>query len=182
LQIATQCENLQIDENHCVAVKEAIKNQAKSGARFHHRAGRITASKFKAVCRTNMNSPSLSVIKTICYPANFVFKTKATMWGINHEDDALFAYKEYCIPFHEGLRVEKVGLCLNPRYPQFGACPDGMVYCECCGRGCIEVKCPFLLKNMSIEKFASLKTSCLIICDDKLFVDKSHMYYYQMHM
>jgi hypothetical protein len=52
-----------------------------------------------------------------------------------------------------------VGLCLNPRYPQFGASPDGMVYCECCGRGCIEVKCTFLLKNMSIEKFASLKTS-----------------------
>jgi hypothetical protein len=30
LQTATQCENLQIDENHCVAVKEATKNQAKS--------------------------------------------------------------------------------------------------------------------------------------------------------
>jgi hypothetical protein len=70
-------------------------------------------------------------------------QTKATMWGINHEDNALSAYKEYSIPFHEGLRVEKVGLWLNPRYPQFGGSSDGMVFCECCGRGCIEVKCPF---------------------------------------
>jgi hypothetical protein len=89
------------------------------------------------------------------------------MWGINHEDDSLFACKEYCFPFHEELGVEKVGLCLNPRYPQFGASLDGMVYCECCGRGYIEVKCPFFIK-----KYAN----CV------MFVDKCHLYYYQMHM
>lgn len=55
---------------------------------FQHRAGRITASKMKAACHTDPASPSVSLIKQICYPKQCSFSTSATRWGCDHEDTA----------------------------------------------------------------------------------------------
>lgn len=149
---------------------------------FRERSGLITASNFKAACRTSVQTPSLSLLKTICYPTQFLFKTKATMWGINHEKDALSAFVKYATPHHEGLRLEKVGLCVSPQYVQFGATPDAMVICDCCGTGCVEVKCPFLLSNMTMEQFINLKNCCLSATTGNVVVKQDRSYYYQMQM
>ena len=33
------------------------------------------------------------------------------------------------------------GLWINPLYPHFGACPDVITTCSCCGDGLLEIKC-----------------------------------------
>jgi len=34
-------------------------------------------------------------------------------------------------------------LVINPQWPFIGACPDGIVECNCCGKGVLEIKCPY---------------------------------------
>lgn len=59
-------------------LEEATKGQASNKLWFLHRAGRITASQFKAVCHTNPIMPSQSLIKKICYPEAMKFSNEAT--------------------------------------------------------------------------------------------------------
>nr|CAI5827397.1 unnamed protein product [Callosobruchus analis] len=151
----------------CHKIQEATKKQVQSAMSF----------------QTSVLAPSLSLIKTICFPTSFLFKTKATVWGITYEAQALKTYQEYCASMHEELQVERVGLCLSPEYPQFGASPDGMVTCQCCGTGCVEVKCPYLLKELSLVEFAQQKTSCLGKTEnEEFYLKQDHGYYYQVQM
>ena len=50
---------------------------------FKRRTGRITASKMKSACHTDPASPSLSLIKQICYPKQCSFSTTATRWDVS---------------------------------------------------------------------------------------------------
>nr|CAI5817902.1 unnamed protein product [Callosobruchus analis] len=93
-----------------------------------------------------------------CHKIQEATKEQVQIWGITHEAQALKTYQEHCASMHEELQVERVGLCLSPEYPQFGASPDGLVTCQCCGTGCVEVKCPYLLKELSLVEFAQQKT------------------------
>lgn len=71
--------------------------------------------------------------------------------GKKHEKDGIQAYENEQKMIHDNFVINPVGFCINSEYPYFGASPDAMVSCLCCGSGCVEVKCPFLLKNNSIE-------------------------------
>ena len=53
------------------AIEEATRNQSKSFLWFDMRAGRITASKFHQACHTDPASPSISLIKDVCYESKF---------------------------------------------------------------------------------------------------------------
>ena len=56
-------------------VEKATRQQAHSKAWFDYCAGRITASKFKAAVRTDIRQPPSSLIRAICYPEAYKFKT-----------------------------------------------------------------------------------------------------------
>ena len=56
---------------------------------------------------------------------------------------------------HNNFFVIKSGLILHPSYPFFGATPDGIVNCLCCGTGVLEIKCFFRCKDESFEDAAS---------------------------
>ena len=64
-------QDIQIIEAH-------TKAQSRSSAWFDHRSCRITASTLKAVCRTSIEKPSISLLKRICYPEDTQFSTAAT--------------------------------------------------------------------------------------------------------
>lgn len=49
-------------------VEEETRRQAQNNLWFLLRAGRITASNFSAVCRTEVSKPSISLLKRTCYP------------------------------------------------------------------------------------------------------------------
>lgn len=62
---------------------------------------------------------------------------------------------------HVGFECSLAGLTINPQYPFLGASPDGFSYCECCGDGIIEIKCPFSLKEGKPGDLISKKNSFL---------------------
>nr|CAH7742877.1 unnamed protein product [Callosobruchus chinensis] len=64
--------------------------------------------------------------------------------------------------------------------PQLGASPDALVSCSCCGNGCVEIKCPYLLKTLSLQEYAARKTTCLQLINNEVCLDKTHSYYFQV--
>lgn len=73
------------------------------------------------------------------------------LWGIRNEGNDVECYKQHMeAEGHENLNINLVGLLVNVKWPQFGASPDRLVFCECCLRGCLEVKCPYLLEINNI--------------------------------
>ena len=71
-------DSIAVDVDQAVRLEEVTKKQSKSKLWFRFRAGRVTASRFKAAASTNVAQPSQSLIKQICYPESQQFKTAAT--------------------------------------------------------------------------------------------------------
>lgn len=166
-------------------IEKTSRQQSQNKNWYAQKAGRITASKFKLVCKTNKVKPSLSLIKAICYPTKVLFSTKATIWGLSHEHIAVKRYEKYMEEeeTHQSLVVNEVGFLVSQKWPQLGASPDRLVFCECCMGGCLEVKCPYLLKNIvDINDYLKLKSSCLYKDNGQIFLKTDHSYYFQVQM
>ena len=77
---------MDVTQNMAVTVE---REQYKTRMWFNYHAGRITASKMKAVCHTN---PAQGLIKQVCYPQTYNFTSKQTSWGCTHEKAARDCY------------------------------------------------------------------------------------------
>ena len=84
-------------------------DQSKSKFWFHYRAGWITASRLRQVTHTSVTKPSVSLIKSICYPDIHHFHNDATKWGCTHESDALIAYERRNVRRHQGFTTSRCG-------------------------------------------------------------------------
>ena len=138
--LLTVCESVEIQvtaEMADMVVKET-KKQSNCKLWFKYRAGRITASKMKSVCRTDPANPSQSLVKSICYPEVYRFKSKATDWGCKHEQTARDSYFSEMKKSHDGFQVSESGLVLNSQWPHLG-----IICCDCSGIGLLENKCPY---------------------------------------
>ena len=180
LDLLDVCENIsvQISEDMARAVELETRQQSKSNLWYKYRAGRVTASRMKAVCNTDVTNPSQSLVKSICYPHAFTFTTKQTSWGCKHEKKAMEKYKKANDSNHTKLQVAQNGLFI---WPFIGASPDGIITCECCPKGVLEVKCPYCHCDETIKAAAvNDKKFCLKVEDGVLHLDHSHAYYYQV--
>ena len=80
-------------EAQAKTVEEKTRSQYHNRLWYRMRAGRITASKLKAVCHTDQAFPSESLVMSICHPELSKFKSTATTWGCEHERTARERYK-----------------------------------------------------------------------------------------
>ena len=168
-----------------VTIECETRGQGSSNAWFRYRAGRVTASNFKAAARTQAANPgnlSRSLIKRICYPATARFTTAATTWGCEHETEAVTAYETIITTSHTSVSVShSPGLHINPCFPHLGASPDAIIECSCHGRGMVEVKCPYCKRGNPMEDAADDPKFCLQKnSDGVLSLKTSHQYYYQV--
>jgi len=165
------CDELQLSvpPQEVQNIELYTREQAKSPAWFKQRAGRITASKMKAVCATDPSHPSQS---QICYPHLKKFTTPATTWGCEHEAVARLAYIEMMKSMHTNFQYRNCGLVISTEYPYIGASPDGVVQCDCCGCGVLEIKCPYCIRESTPNEASYL--------DDNGKLSEKHGYYYQV--
>lgn len=82
-------------------------------------------------------------------PPFFKFSTKPTPWGLQKRIQAIKQCIQHQSHTHSNLRMERCGLIIRCDLTQFGMLPDSLVQCDCCGKGCLEVKCPYILKATS---------------------------------
>ena len=87
-------------------------------------------------------------------------------------------YKQAALKHHQGLTVEEAGLFVHPDMPFIGASPDRIITCECCGKGALEVKCPFCAKDGLPD--CEDKNFCMELKEDKWVLKQNHQYYYQV--
>ena len=62
-------------------------------------------------------------------------------------------------------------------HPYLGATPDCIVWCNCCGEGILEIKCPYAHRNSSISE---INDTCFYLKsggNGNLRLKKSHEYY-----
>ena len=170
--------------NHEQAQKleEATRNLHQSKLWFKYRAGRVTASHLKAAVHTDVTQPSQSLIKQICYPESRGGTSEAQEWGLKNEKTARDTYCSSVKKKHLNFTMSSSGLVVHPEHPHLGASPDGVVSCDCCGLGVLEIKCPFSCKNKSFtEASRNDPQFCLTKCEDSSFeLKKAHAYYYQV--
>ena len=98
-------------------VEKITRAQSASKEWYQFRAGRVTASRMKAVCSTPLELPSPSLVKTICYPHTTKFSTHATRWGCDHEARALQRYCEVSQTTHTNFKCKDSGFTINPVDP-----------------------------------------------------------------
>uniref|UniRef100_A0A8W8MHN0 YqaJ viral recombinase domain-containing protein n=1 Tax=Magallana gigas TaxID=29159 RepID=A0A8W8MHN0_MAGGI len=67
--------------------------------------------------------------------------------GKTKEEVALKEYAEMMKIHHPSFSARRSGLMLNPHYPTLGASPDAVTDCMCCGKGLVEIKCPFKIRD-----------------------------------
>ena len=136
-------ESLKITQGEADYLEECTKLQMQSVLWFSHRKGRITASKFSAVCHTSILSPSQALVEGILKEQNSGKRGIPDLdWGLEKEPCAREEYRQEMKKTHVNFKIEQVGLFVNPLYLHLGASPDGLVSCTCCGKGVIEIKCP----------------------------------------
>ena len=133
-----------------------VKKENKSDSPFwyKYRIGRVTASNFYAVCHTNPENPSMSLVKKLCNSEEYrkIFTSAATECGKRKEETARKDYVAKMSVNHQNCNCRESGLILSETYSQFGANSDGLTSCDCCGDGCLEIKCPYSCKDsVSIE-------------------------------
>jgi hypothetical protein len=160
-------------------VQMATRDQSTAKLWYDYRAGRVTASNLKAVCCTDADKPSLSLIQLVCYPYEHLFNAPATDWGLSKKPAALCKYKD-SVSSHTDLSVDKCGLVINTDFAFMGASPDAFVSCTCCGNGVVEVKCPYKHRNATIDEYLTAKDSCFDVATSGLHLKTNHAYYYQV--
>lgn len=161
-----------LNENDCSDIEKSTKLQSESKDWFMYRSGRITASRAKDICTVKSYDSNISLLKTICYPSTKQFNSAATDWGKIHEIDGRNAYIEKLKNDHINFSFTISGLIINPNFPYLGASPDGIINCDCCGKGCVEIKCPYsLTKDKNIRSMTYLTSGKL---------NKNHQYNYQV--
>ena len=80
---------------------------------------------------------------------------------------------------HRNFRLSLSGLHINPAYPHLGASPDGIVSCDCCGEGVVEIKCPYNERECSLQNGVE-NVDFLEQSADGLHLKETHVYYYQV--
>ena len=71
------------------------------------------------------------------------------------------------------------GLVIHTSYPHMGASPDGSVNCDRCGRGVLEIKCPFSCKDRS---FLGVTAESKFFLKDDLILKQDHSHYFQIQL
>ena len=85
---------------------------------------------------------------------------------------------------HKSLKVTSAGLILKNQKSCFGASPDSLLQCMCCGNGVLEVKCPYCAQTKGFEEVAESKKQFCLIKDSEgnMMLNHRHSYYYQCQM
>ena len=73
------------------------------------------------------HTPSLSLLRSICYPECHKLHSEATEWGIKHEKITREAYLKKAKVSHSKLVVSDSGFVINPQFRHLGDSPDDYI-------------------------------------------------------
>ncbi|KAJ8049211.1 hypothetical protein HOLleu_01843 [Holothuria leucospilota] len=75
------------------------------------------------------------------------------------------------------LKVEESGLVVCENHVYLAASPDGLISCQCCGEGVLEIKCPLSVSHTTPSPH---NLDCVCEMDGKPALKRSHPYFSQV--
>ena len=133
-------QGLTISSEEVEHLEESTRLQSCSPVWSQQRLGRITASNFRKVQQAKIEQPSISLMKTLLHKQTFNHnKVPSLQWGISNKEQARKEYLKLAEAEHINFEYHECGLHVNPGFPHLGATPDGIILCDCCGEGLIEI-------------------------------------------
>ncbi|XP_055874597.1 uncharacterized protein LOC129926016 [Biomphalaria glabrata] len=181
-QLMDYCQTIDINfsDEEAKRVEKATRGQSDSKLWFSMREGRITASKVYDVCHTSIKKPSITCLNSIISYQGCK-ATKAMQYGTENEKNAKLEYIAN-MQNHINFKLKQCGLFIHSSYPFLGASPDAIVKCSCCGKGCVEIKCPLSLSTgcKQISDLLGEANFCLDTVNETIQLKRHHRYYYQV--
>ena len=152
-------------------IEEATRRQFACKRWHEERFARITSSKYGEICKCRQPT---NVCTKMLYTRSSSLSSSSLLWGRDHEPQAR---DQYAKTLSEGWSVQECGLYVSTSEGYLGASPDGLVFHGKQVCGCVEIKCPFLMRDKSIVN------ACLqpqFFCKKNENEKQSHNYYYQV--
>ena len=161
-------------------LEASTRQQSSSVLWFEHRIGRITASVLGKVSRCQNTSYPYSIVRSIMQYSKPPTNVPSLKWGRQNEAIAREQYIAQHSQQHTNLQVQLCGLHISTDHPYLAATPDGIVSCDCCGEGLLEIKCPFKYKD---DILADITDSAFYLerqPTGEMKLKTSHNYYLQV--
>ena len=163
--------SLTLSEEECTRIEHATREQTNSVEWHQQRQGRLTASTFHKIFGMRKQTDPVNAAKRLLSKPDI----SAVQWGISKEDTAKQDHISK-MSSHTNFEYTTAGFVVNSRFPYLGASPDGFIKCNCCGKGLVEIKCPFAAKDMHPDAIRGKPQSCM----GEKGVVTSHSYYTQI--
>ena len=167
-------------------IEEATRGQSDNPFWFSARKHCITASKAHDVV-TRMNTYQkkdgeadlTSIMEKVFGKPVLNMEIPALKYGREKETEAVATFFSAFSKEHKNAKLLGCGIFLCKDMPFVGGSPDGIVVCDCCGKSCLEVKCPFSISNTSPTDPGVTLTYLKLNEDGKIMTNRSHKYYTQ---
>ena len=135
-------------------LEKVTREQFQSSVWFLQRIGRLTAScyleiykKLEQLLHHKQNVPITPTLSKIMGSPKSLKTLPSVKWGNDHEGDAAASFYKEALKEHNCPRLLSCGIFACPQLPFISATPDRMMKFKCCPDRCVEIKCPFSLKE-----------------------------------
>ena len=126
----------------------------------------LFSSSSDALFRKN---PDGSLVRSILQGTR-ITNNKAIEYEHLNEARARDLYVDHHNSKHESVKVTTTGLHMDPTQPFLAASPDGLVSCDECGEGLLEIKCSFKYCDAEPRQIAaSVKDHPVSLSDSRDF-------------
>ena len=157
-------------------------DQSFSNDWVEQRRGRITASRIHSAftrMKTIEDDPGQNADNLVALMMGYK-KTPTTLpmkHGLAMETHAKVKFQQYHSSLHKKPTYADSGLVVDKVHPFLAASPDYIVSCICHGKGLVEIKCPY---NIRDEKPTHANIKYLQNNNNSVFLKHNHPYYSQI--
>jgi hypothetical protein len=104
-------------------------------------------------------------------------------YGVDHEKEALYFYRKVSERKHEHIQIEEPGLLVDTEHLWLGASLDDVRRCECCEPRTLEIKCPYIGREIEPKSaFLLPGVGGVIDKNGKRELLKNHIHYFQVQI
>lgn len=170
--------SLHISKDEAQEISHLTLPRLKSKCSIALRRGRITGSVFKNCCSSNIKDPAVTTVRRV------IHLTKAFGDGLSVKckKKIIDQYVRKIESSHTHCVFEECGLMINPELPYFSGTPDGLVSCNCHGKGCLKTKYLKSLSNESLGTMTKEPDKILIKNEHHYSLEKTHEFYYNVQL
>ena len=167
-------------------VEERTRGQSENPLWLTIRKQVITASKAHAI-KTRMETykrkggigvDMTSVFLKVSGKASVEPELPALKYSRAMEKEAVKSFKQHFEGSHQNVQLQECGIFLCKDMPFLGGSPDMIISCDCCGKSCLEVKCPFSIRHLS-PMDSEAKLPYIRRINDVVSMNYNHKYYTQ---